>query len=182
MESVPDPLLRIFERHKLRNPERPTSPATDELIEAMIDVLDIRSKLFIVIDALDESQEIGVLLRTLCTLFKRADSNCRIMITSRAELEIQRVLNKENVKSLQIQRNDIDHDVALYVRAVLETDDRLRGHRQGIKDLITASLTEGAKGMYELLPLKFCNHLIVIGSAGFNAKLIISKRLEPPMR
>ena len=182
MKSTPETLSQLFQRHKLRSPERPTSPTKDELLETLVRVLDICPTTFIIIDALDESNEVGLLLETLCTLFKRLNSNCRILVTSRAEHEIQSVLEKQSVEILQIQRNHVDHDVALHVRAVLETDDRLRAHRQGMKDLIITALTEGAQGMYDFPVLIWCASLTFTGSAGFNARLIISKHFEQPMR
>ena len=145
--SLPKPLLELFQRHRLRNPERPTPPTIEELMRALIDIISLRSTMFILVDALDECKQIGLLLETLCAIFKQIGSSCRFLFTSRAENEIQRVLQKQNIKSLQIQSEAVDHDVAIYVRAVLETDDRLQAYRQGIKDLIATSLTNGAKGM-----------------------------------
>ncbi|MCJ1378282.1 hypothetical protein MMC17_001379 [Xylographa soralifera] len=147
-KSLPKPLLELFQRHKLRNPERPTPPTIDELMGALIEVISLRSTIYIVIDALDECKQTGLLLETLCTIFSQLRSNCRLLCTSRAENEIQRVFQKQSIKNLQIQSAAVDHDVAVYVRAVLETDDRLRAYRQGIKDLIATTLTNGAQGMF----------------------------------
>ena len=56
-------------------------------------------------------------------------------------------MHKLSVKELKMQNKHVDNDVALYVQAVLNDDDRLRTHRQGIKDLIAEALTQGSKGM-----------------------------------
>ncbi len=150
-------------------------------MELLISVLSQRSTIFIVIDALDECKQIGLLLETLCAIFNQSGSNCRFLFTSRAEIEIQRVLQKQSIKNVQIQSAAIEHDVAIYVRAVLETDDRLRTHRQGIKDLITTTITNGAKGMCVAATSYRWMCLTRIGSAGFNAKLTISERSEQQM-
>lgn len=70
-----------------------------------------------------------------------------MLCTSRAEQDIQRAFKNTAVRGLCMQDHQVDHDVALYVLAVLENDERLRSHRQGIKDLIAEKLTEGSKGM-----------------------------------
>ena len=137
--------------------------------------------MFIVVDALDECKQIGLLLEALCAILNQSGSNCRFLFTSRAEIEIQRALQNQSIKNLQIQSAAIDHDVAVYVRAVLETDDRLRTHRQGIKDLIATTITNGAKGMCVATASYLWMNLTRIGSAGSNAKLNISERSEQPV-
>ena len=178
---LPKPVLELFHRHKIRNPERPTPPTTDELIGVLAGEFSLCSTLFVVVDALDECKEIELLLETLCVILNHSGSNCRFLFTSRADNEIQRVLEKRGIKNLQIRSAAVDHDVAIYVRAVLETDDRLHAHRQGIKDLIATKLTNGAKGMYVSTTTYWRMILTHIGSAGFNARLIISERSEQPM-
>lgn len=73
---------------------------------------------------------------------------CRsLLLTSRAEQDIQQAFQTTAIRSLRIQNHHVDHDVAFHVRAVLENDTRLKSHRQDIKNLITKALTEGSKGM-----------------------------------
>ena len=150
MEPLPSALLSLFQRHSVRDPDRPTSPSAWELVQVLMAVVAIREDFYIVIDALDECRQRLLLLEmleTIATLFDNPSSRCRILYTSRAEVDIQRAFTKLRVRLLPVQNQHVDHDVALYVRAVLETDDRLRAHRQGIKDLIVDTLTQGAKGM-----------------------------------
>lgn len=180
--SLPEPLLELFRRHQLRNPERPTPPTTDELLGVLVGVLGLQMTIFIVIDALDECKQIELLMETLCAILDQSESNCRFLLTSRAEIEIQSRLRKQDIKDLQIQSAAVDHDVAVYVRAILQTDDRLRAHRQGIKDLITITLTNGAKGMCVATVCYQWISLTHIGFAGSNAKLTASEDSEPPMR
>ena len=149
---LPKPLLELFQRHSLRNPERPTPPAIDELKRALVGVLSIQLTTFIVVDALDECKQSGLLLDTLGAIFDQTGSNCRFLLTSRAENDIQRSFQKQNIKSLQIRSSNVDQDVAIYVSTVLETDDRLRAYRKEIKELIAATLKDGAKGMYVVIP------------------------------
>lgn len=180
--ALPEPLLELYRRHQSRNPERPTPPTTDELLGVLIGILRLETKIFIVIDALDECKQIYLLLETWCAIFDQSESSCRFLLTSRAEIEIQTWLRELNIKDLQIQSANVDHDVALYVRAVLQTDDRLRKHRQGIQDLIITTLTNGAKGMCVSTVCHLWTSLTYIGFAGCNARLTASEDLELPMR
>ena len=147
MKLIPKPVLDIYQRHCLGNPEQPTAPTINELVETLIYVLAQLPTVFIVVDALDECKQITVLLKTLCGIVQQSEPNCRILLTSRAETAIQRGLEEQSIKGLEIQNATVDRDVALYVRAVLETDERLRSYRQTVKDLIVETLTNGAKGM-----------------------------------
>lgn len=180
--SLPEPLLELYRRHQSRNPERPTPPTIDELMGVLVGVLRLQMTTFIVIDALDECKQVPLLLETWCSILDQSKSDCRFLLTSRAENEIQSMLRKLNIKDLQIQSAAVDHDVALYVRAVLQTDDRLRRHRQGIKDLITTTLTNGAKGMCVSDVCDQLTSLTHTGFAGSNVKLTVSEDSEPPMR
>ena len=118
-----------------------------ELLQVLKTVIAFHESFYIVIDALDECRERSLLLQTLSALFEIAGARCRILCTSRAEIDIQQTMNKLSIKDMQVQNEQVDKDVALYVRAVLNEDDRLHSHRQAIKDLIAETLTRGSKGM-----------------------------------
>ena len=145
--SLPLPLANLFQRHRLRNPDRPTYPTVDELIEVLIGVINLCPALFVIVDALDECTQIGILMKTLCAIMDESTSVCRYLFTSRAEYEVQSAFERKNIEVMRIENAAVDHDVAIYVHAVLATDNRLRAHRQAIKDLIAISFTAGAHGM-----------------------------------
>ena len=144
---LPKPLVNLFERHSVRDSEHPSPPTAFELVQVLTTIIALHQTFYIVIDALDECRQRSSLFDTISAIFDRVDSRCRILCTSRAEIDIQHAMHKRCVKVLKIQNKQVDNDVALYVRAVLDDDDRLRTHRQGIKDLIAETLTQGSKGM-----------------------------------
>lgn len=143
----PKPLVNLFERHSVRDSEHPSAPTTFELVQVLTAMIALHETFNIVIDALDECRQRASLLDTFSAIFDRIDSRCRILCTSRADIDIQQAMHKLSLKELKIQNKQVDNDVALYVRAVLDEDDRLRTHRQGIKNLIAETLTQGSKGM-----------------------------------
>ena len=143
----PKPLVKLFERHSVRDSEHPSPPTTFELVQVLTAIIALHDAFYIVVDALDECRQRSSLLDTIGAIFHRIDSRCRILCTSRADIDIQHAMHKLSMKELKIQNKQVDNDVALYVRAVLNEDDRLRTHRQGIKDVIAETLTQGSKGM-----------------------------------
>ena len=147
LNPFPAALVSLFQRHSIRDPERPSPPTVFELTQILRDIMTLRSPLFLVVDALDECQQRPLLLETLFALFEQEDSCCRILCTSRAEPDIQRAFSNHAIKELRIQNHQVDQDVSVYIRAVLNGDERLKGHREGIKQLIAEKLTAGAQGM-----------------------------------
>lgn len=144
---LPEMLLSLYERHKLRNLDRPSPATVDELLTVLIHLLNRPTATFIIIDALDESDEREPLLQSIYTIFDNSGTNCKYFFSSRAEKDLEVAMEGLNVKHLPVKRNAVDQDVGIYVRAMMETHKRLCAHRQGIKDLITNTLIEGANGM-----------------------------------
>lgn len=147
LERPPKPLVKLFDRHSMRDSEHPSSPTPFELVQVLTAMIALHETFYIVIDALDECRQRSSLLDTISAIFDRIDPRCRILCTSRADIDVQQAMHKLSIKELKIQNKQVDNDVALYIRAVLNEDARLRTHRQGIKDLVAETLTQGSKGM-----------------------------------
>ena len=147
LETFPEILLELYRRHSLRDSNHPAIPTVSELIDALVTVINLHEDYFVLIDALDECRERPLLLEIISTLIHRTTSQCRVLCTSRWELEIQALMDSLPVNVVAIRPHQVDSDVSLFVRAVLQDDERLRCHRQGIKDLILEKLLEGSQGM-----------------------------------
>ncbi|KAL8793896.1 MAG: hypothetical protein Q9195_003515 [Heterodermia aff. obscurata] len=148
LDALPGVLVDLFRRHSARDPDRPSIPSTFELLEVIVAVLDVRPTFYIVVDALDECRERPLLLATVTSLKERLSPNCKILLTSRWELDIQRVISKLEIRDLEARAHRVDNDISLYVRSVLESDERLSRHRQDTKAIILEKLSEGAHGMF----------------------------------
>ena len=147
IRPLPDVLTDLYQRHDIRDQKSPTPPTEYELIQILNAVKKSTTPLFLVVDALDECDQRPMLLETLATLFKDGDRNCRILCSSRIESDLESTFRDLSVMETCIQKEDVDRDVALHIRAVMDSDARLIGHRQSIKDHIERELTCGAKGM-----------------------------------
>ena len=147
LDSLPGVLVDLFRRHSARDPDRPSTPNSFELLEVIVALLDVRPAIYIVVDALDECRERPELLATITLLEERLSSNCKIMFTSRWELDIESVMVKLDIKGLEARAHQVDSDISLFVRSVLESDERLSRHRQDTKATILEKLSKGAHGM-----------------------------------
>ena len=147
LTPIPTLLLNLFHKHSARDPDAPSVPSCPELLDVLLTLLDLHRKVFIVIDALDESRERSSLLGTLTTFLTRIKAHCRVFCTSRWDVDIQNVMSMLAISSLKIQAHQVDGDVSLFLQSTLANDERLGRHREGIKALILEKLSEGAQGM-----------------------------------
>lgn len=116
----------------------------EQMIEIISRFSQRQSKTFIVIDAVNEASEPLSVLETLRSLAP----HCTIIMSSINMAGFEEYLLP--ISSLSIQSMhpyDIQQDVDVYVRAFLETHDRMRGLPLKIKSEIVQHLTQGNNGM-----------------------------------
>ena len=147
LDPFPEILLELYRRHSLRDSNHPSTPTASELTDALLTVINLHQDYFVLIDALDECRERPLLLEIIPALINRTTSQCRVLCTSRWELDIKASMDTLPVDAVAIEPQQVDSDVSLFLRAVLQTDERLGCHRQAIKDLILEKLSKGAQGM-----------------------------------
>ena len=147
LDPFPEILLELYRRHSLRDSNHPSVPTASELTDAFLTVINLHQDYFVLVDALDECRERPLLLEIISTLINRTTSQCRVLCTSRWELDIKASMDTLPINAVAIKPQQVDTDVSLFVGAVLQSDERLRCHRQDIKDLILERLSKGAQGM-----------------------------------
>ncbi len=126
-------LLKCLE-HMLKLPEQPT--------------------VYIIIDALDECPTTGLpsrreeVLNLVRELVRLQIPNLRICVTSRPEADIEPVLDPLAFRSVSLhgERGQV-HDIAEYVKFVVNTDPKIRTWRQADKEHVIQVLTSKADGM-----------------------------------
>ena len=144
---TPDILLQLYDQYK------DGQPPAELLISALRDVIVYLGQVFIIIDALDECpMETGERKKLLSTLHEISSwslHNVHLLVTSRKEQDIERVLSCLVTRPpICIQSDQITNDVRLYVRSQLATDPDLQKWPNVMKEDIEATLVEGAHGMY----------------------------------
>lgn len=139
-ELVPENLLRLYTAN--------CQPSIDELLVCLEMVLEVFDRVFIVVDAIDESQPWEDFLRVLGDL--ATDPRFRkiqLFGTSREYVEIGRAM-APIAKSLSMSNNLVEADIELYVGARIKSTPKFRRWPEQLQQRTQARLSKGAKGMF----------------------------------
>jgi hypothetical protein len=139
---IPSKLRWLYEQHIGRN-TRPTLVECSELLHME---LAAYSKVFIIVDALDECDETSGARRDLITRLLRLPPNVSLMITSRDVPSIQHKLS--HFCRLEIRASDAD--VRTYLERRIEREERLARHVEAdpaLRHTILETIMKEVKGM-----------------------------------
>lgn len=139
--DIPAPIERLYLQHV----EKRTTPTLDEIHEVLRLTIAAWSRVYIVVDAVDEYPETH--RRTLFKQLRTLGSTVTLMITSRSHIPPSPSL--PNVKTLAIRAQN--QDIAAYIDAQIETSPRLSKHVQMLTELreeIHSKITGLVDGMY----------------------------------
>lgn len=110
---------KIFEKNRGRS----SRPSLDDVSEALYIEIRKYSKVFIILDALDEITSPKT-QKDLLNKFLALPSNAKLMITSRLNLDIERdVARNERFSSLRVTRVEVravDSDIQKFIRGQME--------------------------------------------------------------
>jgi ankyrin repeat domain-containing protein 50 len=136
------------------------SPDVDKLKATAHSMIKRFGRVFIVLDALDESesgretQELHDrqykrhLRKSLLTwVTEIPESGANILVTSREERDIKYAFDRDNISRISMQSREVDNDVRLYVGNYLQNTPGLRELPIDIKAEIKAKLVSGSQGM-----------------------------------
>lgn len=140
-------LKYIPEKLRLLN-NRGTELGYRDLLEVLSTVIRRFRRVYIVIDALDESQDRKFLLDLLIKIASD-DSfrNVSLLALSRKELDIQQAF-EGLCSSISLSNPLVDKDIRVYIESQLQTDRKLSRWPNPLKIEIQHALTKGANGMY----------------------------------
>lgn len=118
-----------------------------ELLTVLRIVAENFSRVYITIDALDESTNRESILETLRRIMTREDLNrISILATSRKEMDIERVL-VPIATELSLSNMYVDEDIRTYVKSRLREDPKFSRWPDSLRNDTEAALVKGAKGM-----------------------------------
>jgi hypothetical protein len=124
------------------------NPTARSLLQTLEEVVQAFDKVFIIVDALDESLDRENLLQILQNLATDARfDNLRVLVTSREYIDIEEVM-LEVATPISMRNHLLNHDIALYVRSKLDGDPKLRRWPPHFRDQVFEALTEKANGMF----------------------------------
>ena len=118
-----------------------------ELNSALVALARRFEKIYIIIDALDETQHRLSFLALLQALECSPDlENLRIIATSRDELDIRRALTPIST-ALSMSNQLVERDIQNYVHVQLRSDPKFTRWPQGLLHDVEYALATGARGM-----------------------------------
>jgi len=141
--EIPNDVKQLYKRCNLKSKREPT---VSELLETVLSIADNGRRMFIIIDALDESSNWKALFGVIKTILG-SGKEINLLMTSRKEYDIQAGLEKSVDSVVAIQDRRVDSDVELYVRQCLQTDPDLCQWDDELKSEIATRVTSGAHGM-----------------------------------
>jgi Cdc6-like AAA superfamily ATPase len=122
-------------------------PTATELLHVLCDVADNFSRVYITIDALDESANRAEILQMLCKIFESEKlTRIQLLATSRKELDIERALLPA-AHELSLSNPYVDEDIRTYVKARLREDLKFSRWPDSLRNETESVLVKGAKGM-----------------------------------
>ncbi|KAH7201231.1 hypothetical protein DER44DRAFT_439363 [Fusarium oxysporum] len=145
--SLPDSVKNLYDRHKTKR----TRPSLDEILGLLQSVAAMHSRLFIIVDALDEClASDGCRTRFLSELFNlQTRHGTNIFATSRF---IPEIMDRFET-SLSIEIRASPDDVARYLEGHIEQLPSFVQHDRQLQEEITTGISEAVDGMFLLAQL-----------------------------
>ncbi|KAI0200861.1 hypothetical protein F4808DRAFT_460373 [Astrocystis sublimbata] len=149
--SLPHHLKDLYDRHQARR----TRPNLDEVFKALESVLLLSSRVFIIIDALDECQALdGCSTKFLSAIFDlQTKTRLNIFATSRNVPGI----NKRFEKALSIEVRAFEEDIRRYLLGNLAELPAFVATQQDLQNEIILGITKTVDGMFLLAQLHFAS-------------------------
>lgn len=139
---LPESTKQLYNEHSKKR----TQASFEEIITDLTCVITSYSKVFIILDALDESQffDINLFLSKLFELQKEHQIN--ILATSRPIPEVMDQFINPNIVQLQIRAET--SDVTTYIEGHMDRLPKVARENPVLRDEIKADICEAADGMY----------------------------------
>lgn len=141
-EKAPQ-ILDVYKARYL-SPDRPT---VLELEDQIIDHSRTRDRLYIFIDAVNESSSSVSIIKSLSRIVQ-ASKNVGILMTSTPEVGAQEMMQNW-VKPVDMQKQRIENDITLFVNVRIQQSPTLRSISETIKLKIQRTVVQKADGMYD---------------------------------
>jgi Cdc6-like AAA superfamily ATPase len=140
-DSIPDSVKTLHDKHKVKQ----TRPSIDEISKSLQSVITLYSRVFIVVDALDECQVGDHRRRFLTELFHlETKSGANLFATSRFIPEIVQNFCKSVSLEIRASKEDIERYLEGQMRLLLSFDDWSLSLQHEIKTRIS----DVVDGMY----------------------------------
>jgi hypothetical protein len=141
LSSIPDSVKIIYDQHK----DKQTRPSLDEILKTLESVIATFSRVYIIVDALDECQlSGGCRLRFLSSILSlQARTGARLFATSRPTPDIEKTF--KNCLSLEILASD--EDIQTYLNGHMSQLPKFVLSKPKLQEEIATEIVKAVKGM-----------------------------------
>ena len=136
LRACVDSVKPLYTRHENQD----TRPTLDEFTQAFEAAIGAYSKVFIVVDALDECREDDATRAKFLRVLRSLPENVNLMVTSRNLPSIAR--DFDGIERLNIRAHD--EDIRMYIEGRIALAPR---HLKALQETIANKIVENAKGM-----------------------------------
>lgn len=149
---IPDAIRALYDRYK----DKPLQPSYEEIRTALTSVTTLYSRVFIVIDALDECPK-GCRIRFLSEVVRLQDkTGANLFATSRDVPDIRELFTRCLHVSMEIRASD--EDLMVYLESNMSELPALDGHclqlQEQLKSDIKTAIIKAVDGMYVCSPIR----------------------------
>ena len=116
-----------------------------DLSTAFTAVLRAFQRVYLVIDALDESSDRRNLLDYLVNMVDSFD-NVQLLVTGRKEADIERAISDIST-NISLSNAYVDEDIRAYIKSRLRDDRKYKHRPEDLREEIEVALVKGAQGM-----------------------------------
>lgn len=138
-QYIPQEILDCFGKDE--------DPSVAVLIQALSTVLRNFRRVYLMLDALDETLERQNLLRLLNQLAEESFEKLGLLVSSRKEIDIETSLAPIST-CMSLSNPYVDEDIRIYIKNQLRDHHKLRTWPKSLLDEISTALVKGAQGMY----------------------------------
>lgn len=137
--SIPDSIMALYDKHKTKG----TRPSYNETSKALRSVISHLSRVFIVVDGLDECGTLAI-SQILDEFFNlQMTNNLNVLATSRFIPEIMARFQNKPIQEIRAAKSD----VTTYLNANLKKLPAFVSRNQQLQQRITNGITDAADGM-----------------------------------
>lgn len=138
-ESIPNSVYNMYKHGG--------EPSLVELLKALAEILDMFDLVYVVVDAIDESDPREDILKVFRDVVTDSRfEKVQLLASSREYIDIERVMKQVSV-SVSMDSAFVKEDIRLYVRSNVQSNPKFKRWPQELLDEVEDAVAEGARGM-----------------------------------
>lgn len=142
LSTLPAAVTKLYENYA--NGAR--QPDWEAVMDILIPIIQSQSKLYIILDALDECLEPEILFDMIDRLHSTC-TNCYLFVSSRREHDISETLSKLAPYDIKASNASVDEDIKIYLQRALTTDTVLKAWPEPMRLRCEEALISRSDGM-----------------------------------